>query len=777
MLKPCSKWVGVVLVIAILLAGQPAKIVKAYDEITSNENWSGTVTLDQDVVIGAGVTVNIAPGTTVAIECTDVGNYANGDDYYDDRIEIIVLEGGTLQADGATFRAVDSTTESCWYGIEYDDNSSGYIRNSTIQNGATGISLKSTIEVSGNIIDQMVGRDGAASAEYDGEAGMGIYVYFGVSTEMITDNIIKNIHGGDGWDSDTTRYGGRGGHAYGIYFLGSSVEIADNTIQQIYGGNGGSGANGTDGEAGDPGASPGDPGSDGLNGTAGSDGGYGGEGFGIRVGEYVNSAVIVGNTISMVQSGQGGSGGAGGNGGDGGDGAAGFSIDLPQQGGTGGSGGDGASGGNGGDAFGAYGIHSETSSLQLERNSVSEIRSGSGGRAGTGGNGGSGGNGGDGSYSTEGDGGDGGMGGSAGSGGNAGRSGKGGDSTGINIAGVTLTSFTRNIVSECYAGSDDIPSPGGNGGVGGKGGDGGMGLEVDGTGGNGGLGGNGGNGSGGGTGGFAYGVFLSSVSSESAAVTDNIVTDVYSLAMYGGGSGGEGGNGGNGGLNSGAAGNGGNGGDGGNGGNANGAALAYLYYAEVYFINNTFHYPEAPTNGGGGGAAGTAGDAGTGDISGDPGSPGTTGSSGSFDNAVGMMSYRGEDSFDVYVYNCIFDTIPASNTIGIQEANNNAVIHFDYNDLWNWNLDYSLVTGGGQGSNNIGFDPQFEDTEAYDFHLKEGSLCIDAGDNAAQGVPSVDYDGLSRIVDGNEDDVSVVDLGAFEFRQTIPSYFPIFMHD
>jgi len=50
-----------------------------------------------------------------------------------------------------------------------------------------------------------------------------------------------------------------------------------------------------------------------------------------------------------------------------------------------------------------------------------------------------------------------------------------------------------------------------------------------------------------------------------------------------------------------------------------------------------------------------------------------------------------------------------------------------------------------------------------DYHLKDTSPCIDAGDNSL--VPSgvtTDLDGNPRIVDGNNDGKPVVDIGAYE---------------
>ncbi|RKY19561.1 MAG: hypothetical protein DRP63_00415 [Planctomycetota bacterium] len=93
-------------------------------------------------------------------------------------------------------------------------------------------------------------------------------------------------------------------------------------------------------------------------------------------------------------------------------------------------------------------------------------------------------------------------------------------------------------------------------------------------------------------------------------------------------------------------------------------------------------------------------------------------------------------------------------------------------------LNYCCVDNTGYGfasgvptatiddSNNCIYDnPQFVDAANGDYHLKDTSPCIDAGDNSL--VPSgvtTDLDGRQRIVDGNNDGTATVDIGAFEYQ-------------
>ena len=91
-------------------------------------------------------------------------------------------------------------------------------------------------------------------------------------------------------------------------------------------------------------------------------------------------------------------------------------------------------------------------------------------------------------------------------------------------------------------------------------------------------------------------------------------------------------------------------------------------------------------------------------------------------------------------------------------------------------LNYSCVQNlpalGGEG--NIDTDPQFVDlygpdglvgTDDDDLHLSPGSPCIDTG--SSEAVPSyvtVDLGGSLRLVDGDADCDSVVDMGAYEVQ-------------
>ncbi|MBC8358572.1 MAG: tandem-95 repeat protein, partial [Candidatus Aminicenantes bacterium] len=96
-----------------------------------------------------------------------------------------------------------------------------------------------------------------------------------------------------------------------------------------------------------------------------------------------------------------------------------------------------------------------------------------------------------------------------------------------------------------------------------------------------------------------------------------------------------------------------------------------------------------------------------------------------------------------------------------------------YNDVWNDPyLDYYFNLGNEpvEADNNISEDPLFVAPNSGNYHLQLGSPCIDAGNNGALQIQvdppifvDTDYDGEPRIVDGNDDTIETVDMGAYEF--------------
>ena len=74
---------------------------------------------------------------------------------------------------------------------------------------------------------------------------------------------------------------------------------------------------------------------------------------------------------------------------------------------------------------------------------------------------------------------------------------------------------------------------------------------------------------------------------------------------------------------------------------------------------------------------------------------------------------------------------------------------------------------------NISANPTFvhgpQGDALGDYHLQATSPGIDAGDDAAPQMPTLDLDGAARIVDGNFDGVARVDMGVYEFADAAPT--------
>ncbi|RKY13558.1 MAG: hypothetical protein DRP63_09460 [Planctomycetota bacterium] len=114
--------------------------------------------------------------------------------------------------------------------------------------------------------------------------------------------------------------------------------------------------------------------------------------------------------------------------------------------------------------------------------------------------------------------------------------------------------------------------------------------------------------------------------------------------------------------------------------------------------------------------------------------------------------------------NCIlWDDIAGSsgNEIYIKDPGSSCTLNYCCVD----NTGYGGQTGNITENNCIHVDPQFVDVLTGDYHLKDTSPCIDAGDNSL--VPSsvtTDLDGRKRIVDGDNDGSATVDIGAYEYQ-------------
>jgi len=95
-----------------------------------------------------------------------------------------------------------------------------------------------------------------------------------------------------------------------------------------------------------------------------------------------------------------------------------------------------------------------------------------------------------------------------------------------------------------------------------------------------------------------------------------------------------------------------------------------------------------------------------------------------------------------------------------------------YNNFWK-NLDAVYEDSLPDLSGNISIDPMFVDPSNGDYHLQAGSPCIDVGTNDASGLPETDFDGNPRIIDGDDKEGAVVDMGAFEYQVSESNQIPV----
>ena len=72
---------------------------------------------------------------------------------------------------------------------------------------------------------------------------------------------------------------------------------------------------------------------------------------------------------------------------------------------------------------------------------------------------------------------------------------------------------------------------------------------------------------------------------------------------------------------------------------------------------------------------------------------------------------------------------------------------------------FCLLTCRRRG--NISADPLF--VSSSNLRVKGGSLVIDAGTNTAPNLPTRDFAGSPRIINGNGGPTAIVDMGAYEF--------------
>jgi parallel beta-helix repeat protein len=228
---------------AVPLANAPvAEYAGAYG---GDQVWAGTVTMTGDVLILAGGSLTIRPGTEVRVvpaEGTQIDP-----EYFSSQTELLVR--GSLHIEGTAAAPVRFTVvarpeleEIAWAGITLDGAGPGAIRHAVIDRAETGVRVVgSAPEISGNRIERcrygIIAQAGSHpkildNHIVDGEGG--VFVWRGSNPYLKGNHIAGNDEEGIFVDADSRPYLDRNavtGNAIGLALWPRDLPYDDTEVQ------------------------------------------------------------------------------------------------------------------------------------------------------------------------------------------------------------------------------------------------------------------------------------------------------------------------------------------------------------------------------------------------------------------------------------------------------------------------------------------------------------------------------------------------------------------